>query len=219
MIKRYGVIGEGEPDHIIIRNILYGFFGAKDLDIRKLFPIVKDEGGFHRIFKYIGTKEFRDDIDNLDFCVIQIDTDECQQWEERIQHIGNDSTQINEFFETVKQVLINRIGESYPLLEEKIIFAITIHDLECWLLPFHATNASDKVKLHSCKTTMNRIASEMKLPIAKGSPSRISNFQSLSKDMSKNKILLEKHDINPSLKIFIDSLSAKFPPAEPINEV
>jgi len=37
--------------------------------------------------------------------------------------------------------------------------------------------------------------------------------------MKNNKDLLAKVHLNPSLRIFIESLSAKFPPVEPHNEV
>src|SRR5258705_6133931 len=157
---RFSVVGEGQPDHIIIRIIIHGFFNDKSIVVNRLFPEDKESGGYDRVFKFLATKEFRIGIENCDYIVVQIDTNECQTWNEGITHIGGSASEekIDQFIEVVKKVLIKKIGEDYPSFENKIIFAITVHDLECWFFPFHSNLSAEQSKILSCKKTMAKIA-------------------------------------------------------------
>lgn len=209
---RFAVIGEGQPDHIIIKNIIHGFFKNKTLPVNRWLPEIDESVGWNRVLKYLGTEGFRTRLLNTDFCIVQIDTNECEQWKEGLSHIGGDSSQIDNFIENVKAVLIKKIGADYFSLKEKIFFAITVHDLECWMLPFNSKHSAEQSKIFSCKKTMQGIAITKKLSIDKKSDpyKRIKSFENLSKEMRDHSVLLEKSKLNPSLNIFVNTLSKTF---------
>ncbi|PIP54235.1 MAG: hypothetical protein COX07_06440 [Bacteroidetes bacterium CG23_combo_of_CG06-09_8_20_14_all_32_9] len=212
---KFAVIGEGQPDHIILKNIIHGFFKNKLIPVNRWLPESDESVGWDRVLKYLATEEFRTRLLNTDFCIVQVDTNECEQWNEGISHIGGNASevQIDKFIEVIKAVLIKKIGADYSSLKNKIIFAITVHDLECWLLPFNSNLPAEQSKIFSCKKTMQGIAKAKKLTIDKKSDpyKRIKSFEEMSKEMRDNKELLEKSKLNPSLKIFVNTLSSTFP--------
>lgn len=52
-------------------------------------------------------------------------------------------------------MLIKKIGtENYTNNEDRFIFAISVHSLECWIMPFHLNKQKSRIK--SCEKHLNR---------------------------------------------------------------
>lgn len=84
----FGLVTEGITDQAVIANILYGFFNDTNLDITELQPL-RDEtdknrtsnfGGWHSLIEYCKSKQFKLAFQTIDYIIIQIDTDVCEEY-------------------------------------------------------------------------------------------------------------------------------------------
>ncbi len=210
---RFAIASEGLTDFIVLKNLLFGFFKNKSLPVTPLRPKDKLPFGWSNLLNYISSQDFKDDCidENIDYVIIQIDTKECADWNETLINIGDDSSQMDEFINKTIAVLIRKIGtDFYTEHKDKIHFAICVHDLECWLLPFNATHAAHHSKIVGCANTIEQIAQKSGYSINQKNYENGKHYDTLSKEMKNNKELLQKGVLNPSLKIFIESLTDSF---------
>lgn len=208
---KFAVVGEGLTDHIVLKNLLIGFFNNKDLIVNRLRPLAKEPGGWGNVLAYISSEEFENSFDFSDYIIIQIDTKECEEWSRDIRNIGDDAEQLTAFIEQLKTVLIQKIdAELYEAQKDKILFAICVHEIECWLLPFNTTHKAHIRKMVGCYGALEKIC------VPKGFSLNEKNYQDgkhydiLSKEMKDNKILLKKSLLHPALTLFINDLHQKF---------
>jgi hypothetical protein len=157
----FGLVTEGLTDQIVIENILAGYFNSPDLDIRQLQPERdKDNenkskyGGWTLVFNYCKSRDFQEALQFIDYIIIQIDTDISEDYNIPKQNENGEFTPQ----QLIKKVIEKFRGASgddfYSKYQQKIIFAISVHSIECWLLPLYSTdNKKDKVK--NCLKTLN----------------------------------------------------------------
>ncbi len=151
MVK-FGFITEGLTDQIVIEYILSGYFDTDDLDINELQPI-RDEtdknrsenyGGWTLVFEYCKSDRFKQAFQFNDYIIIQIDTDVCEEKHYDVSKRNEDGKElepvdlIHNVREKFKKELIGE--EFFNNNKEKIIFAISVHSIECWLLPLYFTD-------------------------------------------------------------------------------
>lgn len=84
-MNRFGLACEGITDHITLENILCGYFDDEpDLDeaIIQLQPSLDETdkvqsgfGGWEMLLEYLQSTRFRDDVLNVEYVVVQLDTD------------------------------------------------------------------------------------------------------------------------------------------------
>ena len=87
---------------------------------------------------------------------------------------------------------------------DRILFAVCVREIECWLLPLWEPAKADKCE--GCLDTLNRALSRQnEQPIRKEGRS----YDQCSNDYRKRKILLEQGVKNPSLKLFLDELQRR----------
>jgi len=150
----FGLACEGATDQAVLENILCGFYKDKNLRSEiKVFQPLFDEtqkkqkegefGGWEELLRYISTKKFRESVINTKFMIIQIDTDISE-------HVNFGVSQQNlsteELIFQVIERLIAQIDSKkvfYSKYKEKIIFAISVHSLECWLLPLYSSKTKE----------------------------------------------------------------------------
>ena len=188
-MAKFGLACEGITDQIVLENILCGFYhnyDDLDEDIIALEP-PRDEtnkkqeeatGGWTRLLTYLSENRFKDDVLNNDFIVIQIDTDISDE-------VGFDvfkgTLSTPDFIEKVLDKLIEKIGiDFYREHKNKILFAISVHTLECWILPIYKKYKNEKKT--GCVDALRREAK--KLNTEKNSDT----YDKLSQDLTKNKI-------------------------------
>ncbi|MGX7686503.1 hypothetical protein ACWA1C_05000 [Flectobacillus roseus] len=162
-----GLISEGITDQIVIEHILDGLLDDEDLSVEPLQP-TRDEtdenlaitaGNWVKVFEYCESTQFQQAVENMDFVIIQIDADIFKKenlnkkYKVVLQNLSSE-----EQLEVIKNKLIELIG--HELVENhgnKIIFAISIDSIECWLLPIYYSNkpqiASKEV---NCLETLNK---------------------------------------------------------------
>lgn len=164
-MKKFGLICEGPTDKPVIKNTLKGYFSINNPN-RYIFelqpPADITDGGWRNLLLYLSSERFQDDIENQDFVVIQIDTDVSHDFGV-IHHDNNGNVLTTEnLIEKVIAFLISKINEkeqtAYAYYADKIIFAISVHSIECWLVAYYVEETeTDK---YSCKA----ILQETKLP-------------------------------------------------------
>ena len=146
-MSKFGIIGEGITDQITIENILCGFFENPDLEneIQYLQPPKHNTGigGWKVVFKYLVSSDFRNDILNNEFVILQIDTDVSNEvgYDVQKKYNQNNELLIPELINNVTERLISEINQGelgfYEQYADKIIFAISVHSLECWLVAYY----------------------------------------------------------------------------------
>ncbi|OAV65759.1 hypothetical protein Barb6XT_02273 [Bacteroidales bacterium Barb6XT] len=156
----FALVTEGISEYRIIRHLLLRFFkGDEEPEINQMQPHLTDNekkqadgstGGWVEVLKYCENEEALNSIfiEN-DYLVIQIDTDCCETCPFNVLKRGDRQQKSSEqLFKDVRQRLTGSIPQSVRnAYLEKIVFAICIDTIECWLLPLYYDDA------HKCKTT------------------------------------------------------------------
>ncbi len=209
---KFAIVGEGLTDFKVLKNLLIGFTKDKNLIVNRLLPKDKEPVGWGNVLHYLSSSEFQFGVKFNDFTIVQIDTNECDQWGAGLKHIGDDDKQIEEFISQIIGTLKDKIETGfYDTHQGKIIFAICVHDMECWLLPFHASQPAHFSKIVRCYPTLEQVAQKKGFSLHQKNYEDGKHYEDLSKDMKDNKILFQKSKLNPSLKYFIESLSLILP--------
>ena len=221
---RFGLVSEGITDQIVLEYILAGFFSSADIIIDPLQP-TRDEtdrnkaasgGNWHQVFEYCKSDYFREALTNNEsdyYMIIQLDTDffwgdsvgEPYRIAVRDENGELPSAQI---LENTIIKLIQLIGEDfYAQYAERIIFAIAVNQLECWLLPLYATPKESK-KEKNCLNTLNKALSKSKagFTIDAKNPDY---YRTCSEKYRKNKVLMSSYQHNYSFECFIRQLEER----------
>jgi len=209
-MAKFALACEGVTDQIVIENILCGFYKEyDDLDeeIQPLQPpfdtttqkqLEGEFGGWEMLLAYLSEKKFRDDVLNSEYIIVQIDTD----ISEHINFgVSQNDLSTEALIEKVIERLIAQIDSKKAFYEEhksKIIFAISVHSLECWILPIYKNFKNEKVS--GCFETLQRESTKIKVD------KNYRIYDKLSQDFLKHKKLMKLVSKNSSFQIFIDKL-------------
>lgn len=216
-MNKFGLIAEGISDQIVIDNILAGYFNNSDIDVNFLQPLrdetdankQKNYGGWSQVIEYCQSVEFKEAFQSNEYIIIQIDTDVSQDWNApyTVSHRDENGTLTPEkLIEKVIEMLVGLIGEDfYQQYQDKIIFAISVHSLDCWLLPLYSKNHKDKIA--GCLNALNREL--MKDKKYKNFAKNFKYYDKISHPYIKHKILMKHYRDNPSLNKFIELLESQ----------
>ncbi|WP_341739781.1 phage tail protein [Microcoleus sp. CAWBG640] len=210
MIK-FGLITEGHTDQIVIKSILAGYFNRSDLVIRPLQPEIdkdKNSGGWTLVFDYCRSKKFQESFQSNDYIIIQIDTDVSEDYNIAHQDENGEFTP-QQLIQKVIEKFRDAIGEDfYNTNQQKILFAISVHSLECWLLPLYYTDKK-KAKFKNCLKTLNdELSKKHRFTIDKNAKNP-DYYREISKQYGKYKVLMQHYQDNPSLKTFIEEIQSR----------
>jgi len=208
--RTFAGIAEGVTDKRVITNILAGYFNNPDIKVAWLQPRdpignTKDlpPAGWTRVLKYCKTKQFKDSFQENEYVIIHIDTDVSPKKNFDIPHYDENGELLTPEQLIVKVVnkFKSLIGEDfYDQYANKIIFAIAVHSIECWLLPLCLPEK--KAETDDCMNILKR-----DLPDFKEKDHRY--YQRISIEYANQNSLLKLYPENPSLQIFIEELASK----------
>ncbi|MBE9146252.1 phage tail protein [Planktothrix mougeotii] len=214
----FGLITEGLTDQIVIENILSGYFDTNDLIVNPLQPERdKDNdnksghGGWTLVFEYCKSEYFKQAFQFNKYVIIHIDTDVLDGYNS-ISHRDENGVELSpeQLIEKVKEEFKSLIGEDfYSKYYDKIIFAIAVHTIECWLLPLYYTEKKKKQKIKSCLGTLNQALNIKEDFTIDKNAKNPEYYRIVSKAYSKRKILIKHYPNNPSLKIFIQEIESR----------
>lgn len=156
------LITEGPTDQEVLKAVLTGYYGEEPF-----FPFLRprrdatdeskqagtDRGGWERVFEHCeNSDDLRDDLVINDYLVIHVDTDVAERAHFGVPlTIGGEDRPETDVIQDVCQLLVGKLGEDFcQEFQDRILFAIAVHSLECWLLPLHIVKpAKDAIKKSS----------------------------------------------------------------------
>lgn len=204
----FGLISEGETDHAVLENILIGYFDEDiSSNINQLQPTRGQSGGWSRVITYCKSNDFKNDLADNDFLIIQIDTD--RSFEFNVLHDENGDKlsvetlvrNIKTYFETLFKTAF---GDTFlDQFGHRILFAVAVHSTECWLLPLYFKADKDKMEIKNCYQKLNTKI--------EGLTKTYKKYDAISADYRKAKTLKNSIDKNISLNLFFEDLLGKVP--------
>lgn len=215
---RIALATEGKSEHWIIKHIIENYFKGTEILFRQIQPQIFDDkqesiGGWLEVLKFCErTDDIKAALIETDYLVIQIDTDESQNVNFGVSHTkqGNLTKTHEELYADVigkiKGIINNQVLIEYS---NKIIFAVCIHTIECWLLPIYFTN-NHKRDTRNCLTTLNvelRRRDYDLVPHKKQKEKRKIVYESILRNWKKKKDIVQSANHNVGFSNFIETLA------------
>jgi len=153
---KIGIVAEGISDYWVIKHIVERFLKDKRAYTVALQPKITTAGkqdgygGWQKVFEYIGKKEYIIDLaqtEGCDYIIVQLDTDVCEEY-----GVNKDAN-----LEQLLNSVCTKIYETaHPdFYKSRIIPAICIHSLECWLIPFVTDDTARCSRVDNCINAVN----------------------------------------------------------------
>jgi hypothetical protein len=217
----FALVAEGITDQAVVEGVLRAHCRAMeidDVDIACLQPLrdATDEaragnfGGWERVFEYCTSKQHISEALSVnDYLVIHLDTD-CAEHENFGVKLYEDGVarSTSHVVKDVTNLLVSKL--SHPVYEEfehKIIFAIAVHSIECWLLPLFCDSAHEKSKIYRCEDHLSAALRRKNMKYRK----YYYTYYNLIKKARKKKHLTDISGFSESFEIFLRSLPVMNP--------
>ncbi|EKV03085.1 hypothetical protein Lepto7375DRAFT_5360 [Leptolyngbya sp. PCC 7375] len=225
-MAEFALICEGITDQVIITDILCGFFDNENLDedISPLQPPYdattkkqKDFGGWQMLLAYLKSSKFRDAILNNRYVVVHIDSDISPSEGFDVKHTDeeNEDLSVEILIERIISKLAEIINTNAPDFhqnyKEKIIFCISVHSIECWLLAHYRLRPSKNPKIKGCENALKRtLGKRYGQKCAKAFTKNYHYYQRLSEPFLERKSLQFLASQEPSFQVFWNYLESAF---------
>jgi hypothetical protein len=210
-VPTFGIIAEGITDHPVIENIITGYFEGQGNEII-VNPVEPPSafapGGWGNVFESLKRKDHEGALQWNNYLVIQIDTDHQEDPGFDVpRREGGKELTVDQRIERVIEKLKSYIDPAfYEANKDRIIFAISVDEIECWLLPLLY---SDKraAKTTGCLDAADRGVRKRNMPgLAAGEKKFPAAYDFASRGYLKRKTLMKRRDANPSLGFFVQQL-------------
>jgi hypothetical protein len=214
---RIALVTEGKSEHWIIKHLVANYFKDTEIFFRQVQPQILDDsqesiGGWLEVLKFCERKDdLKAALGETDYLIIQIDTDESQNVNFGVSHTkqGNVSKTHEELYSDVIEKIKELINsEVFIQNSNKIIFAVCIHTIECWLLPIFFTN-HHKNDTRNCLTILNTELRRRNLeavPTKKQKEKRKSVYESILRNWKKKKDIVISASHNVGFSKFVETL-------------
>lgn len=213
MIK-IGIIAEGRPDQAVIENIIHYYFESTKYEIILLRPDLKSDatdkklqsaaaaGGLARVKKdceegIMLKRFFATDFEDKNQLIIQLDTAEIEEYGVVRPNKSNPDYTTTLRNNVIQKIENDWLKEEYP---NQLIFAISIEELEAWLLTLY--EKKDSTSSINPKSKLKNLLSKKDL----NSKEEYNNYASLSHGFKKKKTLEKALTFNESLALFCTDL-------------
>jgi hypothetical protein len=207
----FALITEGITDQVAISAVLYGFYDDEP-EIRPVQPLrdATDEArqgnraGWEKVFEYCSQDDFAVLFATNDYVIIQVDTDVCGHRNFPISLADeNGERSATDLVEEVKSFISAKFAPAIlQAYGHRILYAIPVHSLECWLLPVYGATAGDRGRTKNCEVHLTRVLNRKDLEFKKD----YRTYTKLAKPLEKHVgiDLVSAH--NESFRIFVASL-------------
>jgi len=218
-MKQFALVTEGVTDYLVLKPILQKFF-SEEPNIRQIRPEIDDaehetggKGGFRQVLDFCKTNNINEILKENDFIVIQIDSDVSPSRGFDIPHKANgleiDHIQLyNSIIHHLKALFPDTVN---PVNLDKIIFAIGIHSIECWLIPVLAPEKQNTS--NQCLNVLNaelRSAGMFQIPKGRKNSTRSkTSFNKLTMAFTSKNEILRIAGYNVGFKKFVESLNER----------
>ncbi len=212
-MRTFGVIAEGLTDQVVIENIIVGFFEADSEEpaiqyVQPPRPPSEAPGGWGHVFKSLQRKDHEAALQFNRYLVIHIDTDVQEE-------AGFDVPRRENGKELTVEERVSRVIEKikgyidvafYEANKDRIIFAIAVDTIECWLLPL-LYDGKKAAKVTGClarQTVRSEKADEDAL--SAGEEKFVAAYEKASRRYRKRSTLVAFRGRNQSLELFVQRL-------------
>lgn len=207
----FALITEGITDQVAISAVLYGLYDEEP-EIRPVQPLrdATDEArqgnraGWEKVFEYCSLDDFAAVFATNDYVIIQVDTDVCGHPNFPVALVDeNGERSPADLVEEVKSFIKGKIAPAIlATYGRRILYAISVHSLECWLLPLYGATAGDKGRTKNCESHLTRALNKKNIAFQKD----YRTYTKLAKSLEKRAGIdtVSKH--NESFKLFVASL-------------
>jgi len=207
----FALITEGITDQVAISAVLYGLYDEEP-EIRPVQPLrdATDEvrqgnrAGWEKVFEYCSLDDFAAVFATNDYVIIQVDTDVCGHPNFPVAVVDeNGDRSPADVAEDVKSFINAKIAPA--ILEtycKRIFYAISVHSLECWLLPLYAATAGDRRRTKNCEAHLTRVLNKKDIAFKKD----YRTYTALAKPLEKATSIQTVSKHNDSFAIFVASL-------------
>jgi hypothetical protein len=217
----FTLVAEGVTDHAVLKTILRGFF--KDQPREPRFSMSQPDrdattenewqrfGNWENVFRYLREGHHRDALQFNQYLVVQVDTD-CSDRSgfDVPRYVGGERLNVPILVERVVERIRREIGEDdCRMYGERILFAVCVDSLECWLLPLWADQEIHQGRTTGCLDALNRELARKDEASVDPANKRVLTYEYAARGYRKRKELLELGRKNPSLGIFLNSLEAR----------
>ena len=214
-----GIVAEGKTDQVVIEHIIDGALGSDTFVDMVQPPIAgggpEDFGNWEHVFAWLASERCRKALQLYDLLIVQIDTDVCERpgfgvsRREQAREL-----EPRELIECVAKRLEAQIGaDLMAAYESKIVFAIAVDELECWLLPLLFPDGQAKAaKVTGCfAVAMAELGrqNEPGLLSAKNATKDRARYAAISRPLRKPRPLQLARQQQVSLDAFVTTLMAK----------
>lgn len=212
---RIALVAEGPSDHAVLANFLGAYFKDPDIDVSRLQPPPNVPGGWTEVLRYIASPEFAAAFTDNDYVVVQIDTDVCEEPGFGVPRRGDDGQEPtpDAIADRVHTRLMAQLSpEVVAAHADRILFAICVDSLECWLLPL-VYDDRRQARTVNCLGALNHGLSARHRYAIDPAKKQVAYYERLLRDhrCHKHATLTAIADRNPSLARFIAQLDARFP--------
>lgn len=216
-MNEFAVVSEGVTDYAVLKNILIGWFKDQNAepDLRPYQPDPNADaqsswhyGGWENVLSYLKEEKYHDALQFADYLIIQIDSDQSEHPNFGVPQFdkGQPLTP-KDMALRISQHLRSLIGEEYcAFYGDRILFAVCVREIECWLLPLW--DESKAAKCEGCLDSLNRaLRRQNEDPVSPTKDSR--DYHRASSRYRKRKELLDHGPKNPSLRLFLEELTLR----------
>ena len=138
----FGIIAEGPTDQTVIENILLGYFEHQDdkptiNHVQPPRPLTETPAGWGHVFESLKQKHHEEALQFNDYLVIHIDTDVQEEpgFDVPRRDGGKELSVSDRVDRVIARLKQHMDGGFYQANAHRILFAIAVDTIECWLLP------------------------------------------------------------------------------------
>jgi|GEM_PF-1029063 len=219
----FALVTEGVSDHAVIERLIHTTL-AKNLEnqiyINRFHPKPDEtdnawygpKGGWERVFEFCSCQNSLNKAMAYNrYLVIQMDTDTGGH-----QNFGIQLTDSNgeipeaQIISEVTSLIISKFPDGfYNQYQDQIIFAISIHSIECWILPFYEPTPKKQPQINTCARRLAHLLTKENISSVK----RYKEYSIICKKIRRLKDIEDKKSQSLSLTIFIEALQRLIPAA------
>lgn len=207
----FALITEGITDQVAIEAVLYGLYDEEP-EIRPVQPLrdATDEArqgnraGWEKVFEYCALDDFAAIFATNDYVIIQVDTDVCGHVNFPVALADESGERSSaDVVEEVKSFINAKIAAAtLAAYGNRILYAISVHSMECWLLPVHATTPGDRRRTKNCEAHLTRALARKDIAFKKD----YRTYQALTRPLEKRAGIDTVSRHNESFALFVASL-------------
>ena len=141
---KFGIIGEGNTDQVVLDKILQGYFSDTALETNWLQPLPGTTGNWDFVCRYLASDKLEEAYNSVDFVIVQVDSDVFLKGDVKnklavdFKGLTSEET-VNE----IRKFLVSQIADrTFQKLKDLIAFAVAVNCIECWLVPAYCEDTS-----------------------------------------------------------------------------